>query len=822
MPVVSRRILANVVATYGRSLVALVCGLLGARWVLQALGQVDYGIWGVIGGLVGFVSFFNGLMAQAVARFLSVAVGRASAQGGDAAGDVRNWFWTAVFVHVALATVLVAVGGPIGESVIRRALTIPSERMMAAVTVWRCVVVSTWVGMAVVPWSSLYVAKQEIAEQTAYSVVTTIVNTAFLAWMAWHPGDWLGRYAVWSVCVFAAPQLVMAVRAHYKWPEIAWPEVQQRAALWEGLGRRLRKLVGFAGWRMFGGLSGLCCNQGMAIAVNMFLGPKANASVALGNTVALQSASLGSSFCGALSPAIANAVGAGDLVTMRRLAFAACRLGTLLVLVFTVPLVLEIDAVMGLWLGTVPEGSALVCSCVLVAGILEKLVEGHWMSIFALGRIRGYQVACVGCGVAALGVTIGGLACGWNGFLAVGVGLVLDKTLALGIRLWFGRRVAGLSVGGWMRNVAAPCGLVGGAALMLGWLPQALGMAPGFARIVATASCTLVAFFPALLKLAGHRLGRRPFDVDLVYCWCNGAAFEKLEKCRFSDNGELYYSIRSVDRFAPWFRTIWVFVNDGTKIPDWLANHPKVKIVTHSAVIPERYLPLYNSVSIEFWLGDIPGLAEHFVYANDDMFLCRPVQPGHFFTRGGLPLCRYEPYALNLPGSYGRQLENDRAFMRVHEPKTASDEWRKAENHAPHHNMDGYLKSVLQEFCAKFPEQVELAGRAKFRSYDQCLREVFSMWAMATGRGVFRSQRRGLVKAVLHRLLPGIMPPRWESLLCCIESTFGYRMVAKQRPYMCCLNDNEKVTDADRRRAAVWMERMFESVSDKDRRREMI
>ena len=59
MAVVSRRILANVAATYGRSLVALVCGLLGARWILQALGQVDYGLWGVVGGLVGFVSFFN-------------------------------------------------------------------------------------------------------------------------------------------------------------------------------------------------------------------------------------------------------------------------------------------------------------------------------------------------------------------------------------------------------------------------------------------------------------------------------------------------------------------------------------------------------------------------------------------------------------------------------------------------------------------------------------------------------------------------------------------------------------------------------------------
>lgn len=87
-----KRIALNVAATYGRSLVALVCGLLGARWILQALGQVDYGLWGVVGGLVGFVSFFNGLMSLAVARFLAVAVGRASVRSGAEGEEVRNWF----------------------------------------------------------------------------------------------------------------------------------------------------------------------------------------------------------------------------------------------------------------------------------------------------------------------------------------------------------------------------------------------------------------------------------------------------------------------------------------------------------------------------------------------------------------------------------------------------------------------------------------------------------------------------------------------------------------------------------------------------------
>ena len=289
-------------------------------------------------------------------------------------------------------------------------------------------------------------------------------------------------------------------------------------------------------------------------------------------------------------------------------------------------------------------------------------------------------------------------------------------------------------------------------------------------------------------------------SIDLVYCWYSGKIPDGVDKCRASDNGKLYYSIKGVDRFAPWIRRIHVLVNDDAVIPDWLSRHAKVRVVRLSAFIPKEALPLNNSASIEMWLHRVPDLSERFVYSNDDMFLGRPVSPRDFFDARGRMICRYSGY-----GDVTDAPRNDYESMIQYSLRFLGDPWRRY----PHHNMDGYLKSVIREFCAKFPEQVELAGRAKFRSSAQCLREVFSLWAMATGRGVFRSQRRGLVKAVLHRLLPGIVPPRWESLLCSIDSTFGYRMVAKQKPYMCCLNDNENVTDADRQRAATWMEETF-------------
>ena len=337
-----------------------------------------------------------------------------------------------------------------------------------------------------------------------------------------------------------------------------------------------------------------------------------------------------------------------------------------------------------------------------------------------------------------------------------------------------------LAVGAWILSA----GLNGQGVLLLCWTKVAGDMVEAVTDLVVAVwlGCSNV-----------HKWKGEP--IDLVYCWCNGKAFESLEKCRFSNNGELYYSIKSVDRFAPWFRTIWVFVNDETEIPPWLSTHPKVRIVKHSEVIPAKYLPLYNSVSIEFWLRAISGLSERFVYANDDMFLGRKVGPRQFFTRDGCAICRYFGGEMNFGGSYREELENSRRFVEEH-TAGLSNEWRKAISHAPHHNMDAYIKSSMREFCEKFPEVLDMAGRAKFRSGDQLIRDVFSLWAMATGKGVFRDRKR-------------MLPPRWESLEYDLSFTWCYRVLERKRPYMFCLNDTESSTDEQRRIAADWLKRQY-------------
>ena len=172
------RIAINVAVTYGRSLLALFCGIFTSRWALQALGVKAYGVYAVTGVVITMMSLINGLFSVSVSRFFAVAVGNARAKGGEeqALEDCRRWFSVAVFIHLALPIILVALGAPVGFWAIKNYFVIPPEYLSTSYWVLGFAIVSAFIGMASVPFNAMFTARQEIAEMTLYSIVTTVLR----------------------------------------------------------------------------------------------------------------------------------------------------------------------------------------------------------------------------------------------------------------------------------------------------------------------------------------------------------------------------------------------------------------------------------------------------------------------------------------------------------------------------------------------------------------------------------------------------------------------------------------------------------------------
>lgn len=260
-------------------------------------------------------------------------------------------------------------------------------------------------------------------------------------------------------------------------------------------------------------------------------------------------------------------------------------------------------------------------------------------------------------------------------------------------------------------------------------------------------------------------------DIDFVITWVDmndpqwKADFAKysgkpentkngVSEARFRDYGFLKYWFRGVEKFAPWVRKIH-FVTSGQK-PEWLdENNPKLNLVHHKDYIPEQFLPTYNSVVIERYIHKIPGLAEHFVYFNDDFYIINNVKTDRFF-RNGLP-CDIATFLYNPSWSqwYKRIKNNLRIINRHFDKKEVMrrdhDKWfdksygaRARWNYIlrPYgkfitlrtpHNAQPYLKSTFEEVWAVAGKELTETSVNRFRALNDLTPELFRTWQICRG-----------------------------------------------------------------------------------------
>jgi len=462
----NRRIFLNITATYCRSLYALMLGLLSARWLYLSLGNVDYGLLGVVAGLTGFISFFNGVLASAIGRFYAVSVGLSKRVGSESSGldECRAWFNTALTIHSIVPVALIICGYPIGHWAIRSWLNIPIEKVPECERIFQFVCVTCFVGMFNVPFNAMYIAKQYIAELTIYSFATSTLNFFFLYYMITHPGAWLVRYSFFTMVMTVVPQIIICVRALFIFKECkVMPGIMFNA-------RRLRRVLSYSCWQFFGAAGSLVRNQGVTLIVNKFFGPIWNSTMGIANSVAGYADVLSASLTGAFSPAIMNLEGEGAREKMLLMACRASKFGSLLCLVFLLPLTIEIPAIIDVWLKTPPPMAATACYFMFATLLLDQFARGINISVCASGKVALFNIALGGFHILSLPVIIVVvLVCG-GGFLSVLSVLVSFKAIGLVAGLFIAKRNVNYPVMFLLKDIIVPLILTVCLSLSTGFL----------------------------------------------------------------------------------------------------------------------------------------------------------------------------------------------------------------------------------------------------------------------------------------------------------------------------------------------------------------
>lgn len=304
------------------------------------------------------------------------------------------------------------------------------------------------------------------------------------------------------------------------------------------------------------------------------------------------------------------------------------------------------------------------------------------------------------------------------------------------------------------------------------------------------------------------------FDIDLVYLWVDGSdsiwlnkrnlflskktglSNEATSKARISDNQELRFSLRSVEQNAPWIRKVFIVTDEQT--PSWLnINNPRVKIVDIRKLVPPKSLPCYNSVVIEYFLYKIPGLSEHFIYANDDMFIHKMVTPDFFFNMStGYPIVRLQRSLSNKHlKKLGRAFNINNSIYRKTIENAAQlilGKYGTYYSSTPHHNIDAYLKSDYKELVENiFQEEIEAVVTNHIRKEDDIQRIIFLYYALATNRGYKRYVNRS------------------ESTRIRVQNSSFMKLITKYDPVLFCLNDTHKASEDDRARVKPFLENLF-------------
>lgn len=311
-------------------------------------------------------------------------------------------------------------------------------------------------------------------------------------------------------------------------------------------------------------------------------------------------------------------------------------------------------------------------------------------------------------------------------------------------------------------------------------------------------------------------------EIDLVYLWVDGndpawlakknaclPAGEQVRadvagECRYVENDELRYSLRSVERYAPWVRRIYIVTDEQT--PPWLdTSNPRVRIVSHREIMPAEILPVFNSTVIELYLPQIPGLAEHFLYANDDMFFNAPVGPDFFFDAAGRPVVRLKKQSLK------RHLNEVYPYMVYRAQQEVQQRWKKRYELSPHHNVDAYRKSDYAACMEAFRKDVELTSRSRFRKREDFHRSAVLYFALAQDLAVLRSVSRFNGAENFLQYFKALLGTRCIADSRCIPAYTPDpgSVLEKYAPSLFCLNDDARMTDADRRRIRRFLQERF-------------
>lgn len=377
----NKRIAKNTVYMYIRMFATMLISLYTSRVVLASLGFEDYGLYNVVGGIIAMFGFLNGALSQTTSRYITYYLGK---------NDIKRLiaiFSTGFYIHVLLAFFIVLLAETVGLWYVYNKLVVPVGRFAAAMWLYQFTVITAAANIISVPFNASIISHEKISAYAFITIAESVLKLIVAISLAHVSFDSLIYYGAMLLLIQLSYNVFGWVYSIKKFEGIRIQRVFDRGMF--------KEMFGFTGWNLLGNFSYMFFSQGINLMLNFYFGTAVNAARGIAVQVEGVVRSFATNIQTAINPQIVKSYAQDDKHRMFSLMFASSRYCYYLLFLLALPIILEADYILSLWLGSYPEHTVNFLRITLLNVTFEALSTPMFMANLASGKVKIYQI-CMG------------------------------------------------------------------------------------------------------------------------------------------------------------------------------------------------------------------------------------------------------------------------------------------------------------------------------------------------------------------------------------------------------------------------------------------
>lgn len=375
----NKTIAKNTIFMYIRMGVTMIVGLYTSRVVLQQLGIEDYGLYNVISGIIAMLGFINGAMVNTTLRFITVYIAKENEI------MLNNIFSMSFIIHLIIAAIILLLGETVGLWYLNNKLIVPEGREFVAHCLFQLSAVTCILSILYVPYNATIVAHEKMDTFAYISIMDVMLKLIIVISLSYSPIDKLLFYGMLLAMVSVLDLSIYFIYCHRTFAETKLKFYWNNSIF--------KEMMSFVGWAFVGNFSYLFYSQGINLMLNAFCGPAVNAA----RGIAVQVEGVVKQFANnvqmAINPQIIKSYTSNDIERTYTLIFASSKYCFYLLFIVSLPIIIEADFILKLWLGIVPDHTVNFIRLILSISILDAFINPMYTANLASGKLKIYHLS---------------------------------------------------------------------------------------------------------------------------------------------------------------------------------------------------------------------------------------------------------------------------------------------------------------------------------------------------------------------------------------------------------------------------------------------